>query len=603
LIYDRPDWAVRLTAGDQLPYSVSFQDAAEIFGLGIGRLLNTFRADRVVTASSGRTITLREPATVTVVVNGVPSRTLQLDAGVYDLSDLPLTAGANAVQLVVEDAAGGRRVVSFDFFQDYELLAPGVDEFNVHLGIRSRFLDGYRRYFKDEPAVSGFYRRGITPQLTLGVNAQATKAAQQLGLEATLGTPVGLFTLESAFSQIDGVGSGHALRLQYRYSTPLQQLQGARRVDVQIEQRSRSFGSIENVLPINDIKWRLSGRYSQPISDVLDAGLGVDFNDSRTAGRDSYAVRGTIGWQFRPDATVNLFGGYEKREGFNFGLNLLMRLGRNSIATAQYESASNQGALTYTHSPERLLDTLAYSAQLTRTRDNVGVNALASYRTNRGDFEVTHRASYGTRANEIVSQVTSLRYQGSVAFTGGRFAVGRFLYDSFAIVSAHPSLKGAPVLVGNRDADYVEARTGALGPALVSLSSYSRRNIFFDVPDAPQGYDLGAGNFQVYPWYHSGFELTVGSEFNVTVVGTLVDERGDPVALTSGIARRVNDPNSPAVAIYTNRSGKLGASGLAPGRWRISAGGLAYEMVIEEAQGTFVNLQTLRPTGRQENSR
>jgi outer membrane usher protein len=92
----------------------------------------------------------------------------------------------------------------------------------------------------------------------------------------------------------------------------------------------------------------------------------------------------------------------------------------------------------------------------------------------------------------------------------------------------------------------------------------------------------------------------VGSEFNVTIIGTLLDERGEPVRLLSGVARRVGDEKSPAVPIFTNRSGRLGASGLAPGRWEINAGGLVYSFSIDDGQGTFVDLKQVRPTRRQQ---
>ncbi len=599
LIYDRPDLDIRFAAGDLLGNPVSFQETSEILGISASRLLNTFRSDRIATASAGRTVELREAATVTVVVNGVPTRTVRLDSGIYDLSDLPLTSGANAVQLVIEDQAGGRRVLSFDFFQDFDLLAPGVSEFDVQLGVRSEYFDNLRRYDTGDPAISGFYRRGLTPQLTAGANLQATKNAQQFGVEGILGTSLGLFSLEAAVSNVDGVGFGHALRLQYRFSTPLQQLQGARRVDVQVEHRSRDFGGIDSLLPFNSTSWRLSARYSQPITEVIDAGLGIDYTGVRED-EDRYGLRGTLSWQIARNASLNSFAGYDNREGVNAGVSVVVRLGRTSTVSAQYDTISDQASLTYTHSPERLLDSLAFAAQIVRTPDDMGFNGTAVYRTNRGDLEVSHRAAYSSDAEEITSQITSLRYQGTAAFAGGKFALGRYVFDSFAIVSAHDSLDGAQVLIGNRLTDQVEARTGTFGPALVPLSSYSSRNIFYQVPDAPSGYDLGAGNFEVYPWLHSGFDLVVGSEFNITIIGTLLDEEGAPVPLVSGVARRVGDANSPAVSIFTNRAGRLGASGLAPGTWEITAAGATYRFTVADDQGTFINLQTLRPTGRGE---
>lgn len=607
VIYDRPDWQARFTLGDQLPVQAGFQDSTDVLGIGVAHRQEVFQPDQVLASSSSRTITLREPANVTVMINGVPTRTLRLDAGVYDLNDLPLTTGANSVQLVIEDAAGGRRVVSFDFFQDLELLQPGISEFDLQGGIRSRIDNITRHYFTKEPSVTGYYRRGITEQMTLGANVQATPHAQQFGLEGTFGTRLGLFTLESAVSNLDGYGFGHAERLQYRYSTPLQQLQGERRLDVLVEHRSRNFGSVESFIPNNLASWRLTARYAQPWSRAVSVGFGVDYDINRQS-RDRYGASAYTTWRMGPRTTLTATAGYDNRDHAVFGFTFIHRFGRGSTLTAQYDSRDDLGSVSYTHEPYRTLDAFAYNAQFTRSRDDLGVNATGVYRSNRGDLELDHRATYNLDSNDISGDVTSLRARGTIAIAGGRVALGRYLTDSFAIVAAHPSLKdaqvSAPIYLGDQLGGREIARTGALGPALVPLSSYGHQSLPFEVPNAPAGYDLGAGNFAVYPWLDSGRVFVVGSEFNVTAIGTLLDERGQPMPLLIGVARRLHDPKSPAVQVFTNRTGRFGATGLAPGTWRVSfADGHYYDIVITRAQGSLADLGELRPSGRQEETK
>jgi outer membrane usher protein len=55
----------------------------------------------------------------------------------------------------------------------------------------------------------------------------------------------------------------------------------------------------------------------------------------------------------------------------------------------------------------------------------------------------------------------------------------------------------------------------------------------------------------------------------VTAIGRLVGPDGQPIALLTGAATELAHPDRPPVAIFTNRDGRFGASGLAPGRWRI----------------------------------
>jgi outer membrane usher protein len=599
-IYDLPNSSLRFSAGDQTPVVLPLQSQIDVGGLGVSKLLTAFHPDRVYSASAGQRITLNEPSTVTIVVNGVPARTIRLDSGTYSLQDLPLTGGANNVELIIEDAAGARRIVSFDFFQDITLLAPDTDEYDFHIGVRSDYdLDG-RHYYTHDPVMTGFYRRGISDQLTTGANVQASRDAQQFGAETSRGSPQGRFTLDTSGCHVRTVGSGFAARLQYRYSTPLEQLAGVRRIDVLAEFRSRNFGGIERIFQPNPYSFALNARYSQPINPMLTAGAGIDYRKGRDGRDDRYALTANATYRLANGMNISGSVGYDDQEHFLVGATLFWRFGKGSLLTARYDSRRNDASVGYFHTPDHLLDTVSWGVEATHSENaGFGVNGTAIWRTNRGDLEIDHRAAVAGFTGDR-EEVTSLRARGAIAFSGGNFAVGRYLSDSFAIVSKHETLGDAEVLIGSRVTENAEARTGTLGPALVSLSSYSRQNLFYDVPEAPAGYDFGAGNRQLYPWLHAGFTETIGSEFNVTAIGALLDNKGKPVTLIAGTATRVGDSKSPVVAIFTNRQGRLGASGLAPGEWRIEAGGFVYEITIDKRQGPFVDLHELRPVGRTE---
>ena len=82
------------------------------------------------------------------------------------------------------------------------------------------------------------------------------------------------------------------------------------------------------------------------------------------------------------------------------------------------------------------------------------------------------------------------------------------------------------------------------------------------------GYSLGKGSFDVYAPYHAGYAFEVGSAYSVSAYGTLQDDKGEPIALLTGVATEQKDA-SKHVAVFTNAAGKFGADGLAPGRWVI----------------------------------
>ena len=176
--------------------------------------------------------------------------------------------------------------------------------------------------------------------------------------------------------------------------------------------------------------------------------------------------------------------------------------------------------------------------------------------------------------------------------------MGRPIQDGFLIAKPHRSLAGKSVRI-NPQQKSDEAHSDSLGPALIgSLSAYSPRLIVYDVPDAPLGYDLGQGNIQISPPYRGGYNLGIGSDYNLLVIGRLLDARGEPVSLLAGKAIDLKALERPALTVFTSRDGKFGAQGLRPGQWRVempTEPPTVYEFnVLENASG-IVRLGDIQP--------
>lgn len=603
LTYDQPEKNLRWVGGDLSSNPVSFQGQESVAGLGVQRYYRGFTSGRSVSSTSARRLTLERNATVEVYINGSRVRTLQLAPGNYDVADLPLTAGANNVQLVVLDELGGREVVSFDFFSDLLLLAPGVDEFDFKVGVRAPFENGSRDYRGDQAITSGFYRRGVNEVLTLGGNFQIMQDIQQIGAEAVFGTRMGLFRTDLSMSETSRGGSGYAARVEYRYTKILPELSGVRRLDASFETRSRNFGSVDVLDPNNPFAYTALVRYSQPLAERWNASVGADYSKGRGSEKDRHGASTFVAYDFSPNTNLTFGVTYQKggvADEASARFEIIHRFGVRASAAASYETAQERLRANYTRAPQRSLNDYAITADLQRTRDDLAVNGTIAYLGNRGDLELSHQTAFDQTENEIVGQTTSVRATGSIAFANGRVAVGRRLYDSFAIIRPHESLEGRPVEIRAAFTQDAIARSGMFGPALVPLSSYSSQTIPYDVADAPIGYDLGLGHFEFYPWLDSGFSRVVGSDFNVTVTGELLGPDGAPLALAFGIARSLDIQGAPEVQMFTNRVGRFGASGLAPGRWRLSMnGGLNFDMEIRKEQGNLIRIGALRPNNEE----
>ena len=236
--------------------------------------------------------------------------------------------------------------------------------------------------------------------------------------------------------------------------------------------------------------------------------------------------------------------------------------------------------------------------------DAAGVSASAGYTGNRADVRLSHYAdtddlSSKTFSRNSVRQRTSLRAGTAIAFAADKVAVGTPVRGgAFAIVTPHSSLADKEIAVGS--ADNIVAKSDAFGNALVpDVPVYSPSSISVDVADLPLGYSLGSGAFDTFAPYKAGYAFEVGSEYAVTVYGTLLLADGQPVSLLTGMAHPEVRPDK-HVAVFTNAEGKFGADGLAPGRWilEMATEGAATRFVLDVPEATtgLIKIGTLRPS-------
>ena len=608
LIYDVPGPALRITAGDLFTETTAFQSDPQIAGVNFSHLVSTFYPSAAVTGRSSRTLTLAQASTVQLYVNGAPLTEVRLGPGTYDIRDFPLAQGANNVQAVVTDDAGERRTLSFSFFSDINLLTPGLDEYTFSAGVLNSIGDDGPNYQGDQPLFSGFYRRGLTEQLTAGANFQASRFNQILGFDGVFGSPYGVFGVNVAGNHLDTGALGGALRLQYRYASRTNTVSYARTVDVSLELRTRRFADANAIDPDNSEEALFAIAFNQPLSRDFSLSLSGNYAKSRLADSDVAGVSAFLTYQAPLETTLGIgvtyedaprptFGQSISGRGFSIAGTLTHRFGARSYLSSQVDRF--QQRVDYTRSPLHPTNDYAINAAFQRTDFGYTGTAAAAYETNRGNIEAQYNSAF-TPGGAPTSQVASLLWDGSIAYADGQAALGRHITDGFAILQAHPSLGDRQVLVNTRFADDVLAQSGAFGPALAPLTSYQRQVIPYDVKNLPPGYDLGDGAFEVYPWLHSGFKLTVGSAYNISAVGVLLDGEGKPVTLRTGTARSLNDPKAPPVDVITNRDGRFAALGLAPGRWRIEMSGappLAYEIDVRQTADALLRFGDVRPAG------
>src|SRR3546814_2348325 len=101
-------------------------------------------------------------------------------------------------------------------------------------------------------AFSGFYRRGISDQLTVGANAQADPNGWMGGVETVIATPIGSFGGFASASHVKDVGSGWASILTFQ-RTITRRSGGADALSLSFETRSRNFRSEEHTSELQSL--------------------------------------------------------------------------------------------------------------------------------------------------------------------------------------------------------------------------------------------------------------------------------------------------------------------------------------------------------------
>lgn len=599
MVYDDQKNLVRWTVGDLQTLARGFQAAPDVSGISIFRSYGVLQPQRIIRPRGDRTFRLDRASAVEVEMNGQIVRRLQLNPGVYDLRDFPFTQGANNVRLSVIDDSGRSEVLDFNLFIDQTQLGAGLSEFGAYAGVKAP-LSSRGPNYSDDYVFSGYYRRGISDYLTLGINSQFDANSRQVGSEGVLGTSLGTFASNLALSERDGVGTGYAATLTFQRL--IQRKDGqADTVNLFVERRSKKFVTLSDFFTENPFKFEVGGGYSHSFGGQLFAGLDARFSKRRDAQSDLHTYRLNAGYRISPLANVVGDIRYEKDErGERVAsfVSLTMRFGRYTTARADYDTQDNRSRLSFQTVNGQGVGAYNLTADVDRSDISSGINFNGNYIGNRAELGLTHFGTFLDTFGARTSQRTSLRVGSSIAFADGAVSVGRPIFDSFAIVTPHKSLKSADVQLEPTPFGHV-ANTGMLGAATQpNLSSYVDRTITIDAPEAASGTDLGQGSFKLFPSYRSGYKLVAGSDYSVTALGTMFDVDGEAVALVTGNAYEVGKPDKAPVNIFTNRQGRFGATGLAPGKWRIEmldANKSVFEIEIPDNGENIVRLGEIKP--------
>ena len=607
VVYDQPEAYRRWSLGDLDVEQRGRQGFVELGGVGVERQTRRFDSFRNDSLVGARQLVLQEASSVRVLRNGLTVREFRLEPGQYDLSNLPLLTGSNDIELQIQGDAGRTESVRYSAYLDQIDLEPGDYEYAAFLGVTSARGFGAPDYSDGDLAFTGFWRKAFVDRPAVGLGLQASADLQLITGQTQFIIANGArLQLDAAVSNGPD-GAGYAGTISYNHFVDRGEQTDAWAVAV--DYTSDEFATLGNIFGDNQTAFAFSGSYSRRFTIDWQANVSASYRTSRSALQgDSYNLTATNSYRFSPNWSalvgveyVNFgneaFGGRAGGFGVTFGLVWQPRFDQRG--EVRYGSATNTANVSFQKYSDNRVGALGYNLNANYNDGAGSISGQADYIANRFDASLAH-TTFGRDFSDITEeQVTSLRIGTSIATAGGKVAIGRNIFDSFAILYPHPSLKDRRVIVGdNLENGQFISRSDRVGPAISNqLTSYINQSLRYDVIEPPAGYNIGDGVARVRPTYRSGYAIQVGSANFVSAMGRLVGNADRPVALMSGRVRPVDAPEAEPELFFTNSVGRFAIQNLEPGkRYRVelfSTPALGFEFTVPEDNEGLLDLQVL----------
>lgn len=143
------------------------------------------------------------PSTVDVFVNNSQRLQGRVQAGPFDISDLPLVTGQGEIRTVVRDLLGREQVVVQPYYISPSLLKPGLSAHSVELGwLRQDYGVASNRYGR--AAAMGTWRQGVGERFTQEWRGEWARRQQAVGASGLWLVPaLGTLNLSGVLSRSD----------------------------------------------------------------------------------------------------------------------------------------------------------------------------------------------------------------------------------------------------------------------------------------------------------------------------------------------------------------------------------------------------------------
>ncbi|MBE9608166.1 fimbria/pilus outer membrane usher protein [Chitinilyticum piscinae] len=426
LDYVRPEVMQRISAGDLSPRQGALGFTQALAGIGIAsafELQPDFEAQPTFQSQAAVT----QPSTAEIYLNGQRIKTIDLQPGIYEFSDLRYFSGLQNVDIVLRDRYGGTQRYAIPYYFDDTLLRAGLSDYSHNLGL-GRVNGSFDRY--DGLAYSLYQRYGVTDWLTVGAQASGYAGDHSYGA---------LFSLRLGwYGVLSGVGSwarhrdqpdGDAQQLNYRYNHERFSIYA------NLQRQSPYYWKRSSLLPESTpLRW--SANLGASIGAVGPGTLSLEYGRQEGVSAQGNADRYLLGYTFSPwpntslSAQARLVDGNTRSWSGFLNLSVYFADGHSLYGGAQYQN--DQTLLSSTLSKSSPAgEGWGYSLSAQQQADSTDYMAWLERKLAFGQASFSGNRSVGRQGDYSNWR---LGWQGALAYADGAVRLTRPIDDAFAVV-------------------------------------------------------------------------------------------------------------------------------------------------------------------------
>ncbi|MER9406096.1 fimbrial biogenesis outer membrane usher protein [Mesorhizobium caraganae] len=549
--YSDPKRLMTYRAGDFVSGGLAWTRPVYLGGIQAQRNF-ALRSDLVTLPLPSFGGTAAVPSTLEVYTQNVRTYTGEIPAGPFQVTNLPVFAGAGEAEVVLRDSLGRETTTRLPFYTSSDMLGQGLLDFSAEVGFPRRNFGTESDDYDQRMFGVATARYGLTNWLTLEGHAEGGEDLTNGGVGAAfpLG-PYGALSVAVAGSHHDG-RTGSLVNASLEMSHEGWSIYG---------RIQRAFGDYEDIASITaepsfsdpgDFPIFSAGvpraidQVTLSIPTPLDfSSLNLSYTHLESAeGQKSQIVGLSYSQQIfkRSSLYATAFVDLEDRDSFGVFAGISVPVGDDITASTGVESGPDGlNVVADVAKSERLEDGSVGWRARTSEGETPNRSAAVSYRAPFARFEA------GVQQYDNDFRATA-QMDGAIAVAGGGVFATNRIDDAFAVVDV-----GAPdvdVQFQNRPVGKTDRQGRILVPG---LNSYEPNTVSIDPKNLAVDADVPATKEVVVPADRSGVVVKFGvSEAPKAALVTLVETSGTP--MEAGLKGRIEGSKEEFVIGYDGQA-------------------------------------------------